>query len=312
MPTARALLELLKPRLTLLNVLSVFMGYHLGQRLSESDSPLGHLLIGAALLSGGSMAINQWLEAEYDARMARTAGRPLPDHRLSGFAALLSGSGLLLIGLLWLAWSVHLLAVAIGAAIAGLYVVAYTPAKRRTPLCTLIGAIPGALPPVMGYAAATGRLDAGAAVLFALLFTWQIPHFIALAWMYREDYARAGFQVLSVTHPRWCGRQSLLYSAALLAISTVPSAVGLTGSGYLIAAVLLSILLLVLAANFARRMDYSSARLLFAGSVLYLPLLLAAMLASPAPRREPVRSLSFATWPDTPCASSGDRPGSWR
>ena len=273
-PRLADLLELTKPRITLLILVTAFLGFHLGAGhvLSLTLVPL---LAGTALVSSGCSALNQFLERSADARMRRTEGRPLPAGRVRPLDALLFALALSASGLLILLTLVNLLTAALATATLLIYVFAYTPLKRVTTLSTLVGAVPGALPPVGGWAAATGRLEMGAAILFAIVFLWQIPHFLAIASLYREDYLRGGMRMLPVAEPgeRFTGIQVVLYTMALLPVSLLPAATGLAGGLYLAGALVLGSLFGHTALRFARSRSQENARRLLLASVAYLPLL---------------------------------------
>ncbi len=271
--------ELTKPRITFLVLVTAAVGYALALRGPFDASSFLFLLAGTAFLSGGASALNQYLEREADGRMLRTRGRPIPAGRVApaealGFGLLISAAGLaLLTAAGWLAGLLGLLS-------AASYVLLYTPLKRVTSLCTVVGAVPGALPPMIGWAAARGTLDASAWSLFAILFLWQLPHFLSLAWMYREDYARAGFPMLSVTDPdgRATGRQAVLYAAALLPATLLAGVLAGAGEGFLWSALALGLLFLAFSARFAWKRTVASARGLFLLSVLYLPAVLSLLV----------------------------------
>jgi protoheme IX farnesyltransferase len=219
-------------------------------------------------------------ERRLDARMERTRNRPLPAGRMGVAEATVFGVALSAAGVAWLAVAVNLLTAAISAATIVSYLGIYTPLKTRTSLCTIVGAVPGALPPVMGWAAARGSLDMGALVLFMILFFWQLPHFIALAWMYREDYAKGGFPMLTVEDPTGAsaGRQGVLQTLALLVVSLLPIGFGMAGEGYLVAALVLGTGFLGFGVAFAVERSRARASRLFLASVAYLPLLLGALV----------------------------------
>lgn len=268
-------LALTKPRLNLLVLFTTLAGLYLALPGGVSLEVLGHTLLGTALVAGGAAALNQVWERDTDGLMRRTRLRPLPDGRLrlvesTGFGLILSA-----VGLLELAVAVNLISAAVAALTLASYVLIYTPLKRRTWLSTLIGAFPGALPPVIGWTAATGRIDVAALVLFGIVFLWQMPHFFAIAWLYKEDYARARIPLLPVLEPdgRSTGRQALWYAAALLPVSVAPAWVGLAGWPYIVVALVLGIILVWLSARFARERSAVSARQLFIASIVYLPLL---------------------------------------
>ena len=227
---------------------------------------------GTALVAAGAAVLNQVAERDTDALMRRTRGRALPDGRVLPGDARLFGIILSAGGLTLLAALPHLLAACLALVTLILYLAVYTPLKRRTPLATLVGAVPGALPPLIGWTAAHGSISLGGAALFAIVFLWQIPHFMAIAWMYRDDYAKAGFPMLPVIDPtgRRAGRQAVVYAAALIPVSAVPALAGVSGTAYLFTALGLGIVLLWLAIRFAAtRTDRSARRLFFA--IHYLP-----------------------------------------
>lgn len=272
---------LAKPRLNMLVVASALAGYAMaGGEAAQLLTLLG-TLVGTALVAGGASAFNQLLERDTDGLMRRTRLRPLPDARLGARDALVFGGSLSAGGLLVLAATVNTLSAVVALATLGSYVLVYTPLKRRTSLATVIGAIPGALPPVIGWAAARGDLSQGAWVLFGIVFLWQLPHFLAIAWIYREDYARAGIPMLPVVEPdgRSTARQAVVYAAALLPLALAPTLVGMSGSVYFVGAFVLTSLFLVLAVRFAWTRAVADARRLFFGSIVYLPLLWILMIA---------------------------------
>jgi len=273
-------LELTKPRITLLVVFTTLVGFVVGAPGALPALPLLAVLAGTTLVAAGASALNMLLERDTDALMLRTRTRPLPAGRLRVPEALLFGLSLTALGLGLLAWLSGWLAAAVAAATWASYLFAYTPLKRRTSLSTLVGAVPGALPPVIGWAAARQSLDGGAFVLFAILFLWQIPHFLAIAWIYRDDYARAGLPMLPVLdrEGRLTGRQAVIHSLALLLVSLTPVAAGLAGHVYLAGAVVLGIGLTLIAFRLAVLRTVPAARALFLASVLYLPALLALLL----------------------------------
>jgi protoheme IX farnesyltransferase len=271
---------LAKPRLNMLVIASSLAGYVMS---GGAATPLFVLytLVGTALVAGGASAFNQAIERETDGLMRRTRLRPLPDHRLNPrealvFATLASGAGLVILAL-----GVNLLSALVALTTLITYAVVYTPLKRRTSFSTVIGAVPGALPPVIGWAAAANNLDAGAWILFGVVFLWQMPHFLAIAWIYREDYARGGFPLLPVIEPdgRSTGRQAVAYTAALLPVSLAPTLVGITGTVYFAGAFALTVLFLALSIRFANTRTLPDARRLFFGSIVYLPLLWILMIA---------------------------------
>jgi len=272
-------LALTKPGITFMVAITAGVGFAVaGAALVEWKLVL-HLLAGTMLSSAGAAALNMFLEREADARMERTKHRPLPAGRMAPAEALVFGGLLSVAGVAYLAAAVNLLTAGISAVTIASYLGAYTPLKRRTSLCTLVGAVPGALPPVMGWTAATGSLDSGALILFLILFFWQLPHFLALAWMYREDYARGGFPMLPVEGPDGAstGRQVVLQTLALLVVTLLPVGSGMAGEGYLVAALLLGTGFLGFGVAFAVERSRERASRLFFASITYLPLLLGAL-----------------------------------
>jgi len=280
---ARALdfVALGKPRLNFLVVVSALAGYVMGASEASGMLRLVGMLAGTGLVAGGASAFNQVYERDVDALMRRTRLRPLPDGRVQPAEALAFAAAVSATGLLILAATANLLSAAVAFATLLTYVVVYTPLKRRTSLATVIGAIPGALPPVIGWAAARGSLSREAWTLFGIVFLWQLPHFLAIAWMFRDDYGRAGFPLLPVVEPdgRSTGRQALLYAAALIPLSLVPTLMGLTGEVYFAAALVLGLAFLALTVRFARTRTVRDARRLFFSSIIYLPLIWILMIA---------------------------------
>jgi protoheme IX farnesyltransferase len=273
-------LELTKPRITLMVMLTVALGYVLAPNAAEPWA-LIHVLIGAALSCSGAGALNQYIERERDGYMDRTRFRPLPAHRVSPSAVLGLGAGMAAGGVIYLAATTNALTAAIDAATLISYLFVYTPLKRVSSLSTPVGAVPGALPPVMGWAAATGHVQAGALAIFGVLFLWQMPHFLAIGMMYKEDYANAGFPMLVVSDERGdtVARQMVLYAAALVPFALAPARLGLAGSFYFATALVAGLVYLAFAVDAGRKRDRRSARRLLLASVLYLPVLFAAMLA---------------------------------
>lgn len=274
------LTELTKPGITLMVVLTTALGLLLAGGGEVQAAVWIHALLGTALVSGGASALNHLREREADARMRRTADRPLPAGRLHPELALLFGAGLAIAGLVELAWGVNLLTACLGALALLGYVFVYTPLKRVSSLATVVGAIPGAIPPMMGWAAVTGGLELPAWVLFGILFFWQMPHFLAIAWLCRDDYARAGFPMLPVLEPdgRQTGRQAVLYALPLIPVSLLPAVLGLVGGLYVGGAALAGALYLAAAVSFARQRRAASARRLLWVSLAYLPAVLGALL----------------------------------
>jgi heme o synthase len=273
--------DLVKARLTFLVLLTTLAGFYAGIQGPVNSWLLLHTLLGTGLLACGASALNQLMEREYDARMHRTQGRPLPSGRLQQDTVLVFGSAASVAGLVWLAAGVNALSALVGAVTLGTYLFVYTPLKRFTWLNTLVGAVPGALPPLLGWTAARNELTGGGWTLFAILFFWQIPHFLAIAWLYRDDYVRGGFVMLPNVDPEGVrtGRQAVSHALGLVLVSLLPALYGLAGAFYLGAAVLLGAAFVAAAVRFSRALTVSRARGLFLASILYLPLLLAVMAA---------------------------------
>jgi protoheme IX farnesyltransferase len=272
--------DLFKARLTSLVLLTTLVGYYIGFRGPVDFVLMFRLLLGTALLASGAAALNQLVERDYDAKMRRTQDRPLPSGRLQPQTVLMVGCALALLGLIYLAQAVNLTTSLVGATLLVCYLFVYTPLKRMTWLNTLAGAVPGALPPLMGWTAARGELSSEGLALFAIQAFWQLPHFMAIAWMYREEYAGAGFKMLPVVDPegRRTGRQAVCYTLALLVVSLCPFLFNLTGPIYLAAALILGLAFVWFAFKFARDRTDSRARQLFYASLVYLPLLLVVMV----------------------------------
>ena len=271
------LVALTKPRVLVMVVVTTLVGYYVGLTATTDYLRLIHLLLGTLFAAGGTLALNQYIERDVDARMTRTRSRPLPDGRLEPLEALLFASALTIVGVLYLAVAVNGPAAAVTAVIAVLYLFAYTPLKVRTPLATLVGAVPGALPPVTGWAAARDDIGLGAWVLFAIMFLWQLPHTLAIARLYRDDYARAGVRVLPVVDVTGASteRQILSGSCALAVVSLLPTLIGLAGGVYFTGALVLGLGLVVLAIAQAHAPSSTSARRVMFASLLYLPALFA-------------------------------------
>jgi len=272
--------ELFKARLTFLVLLTTLVGFYLGFRGPVDYLLMVHTLLGTALVASGASALNQLWERTYDAKMRRTQSRPLPSGRLQPHTVLLIGIISSALGLIYLAAMVNGLTAAIGAVTLVSYLFIYTPLKRITWLNTAVGAIPGALPPLMGWTAARGQLSREGWALFAILAFWQLPHFLAIAWIYRDEYARAGFKMLPVLDPQGhrTGRQAVSHTLGLLPVSLCPFLFHLTGLVYLAGALALGLLFLWFAIQFSRDLTINRARQLFYASILYLPLLLAVMV----------------------------------
>lgn len=273
-------LLLTKPRVVAMVLVTTIVGYYLGSSGATDFLRLLSTLIGTVLAAAGTLALNQFLERDLDARMERTRLRPLPDGRLQPGESLAFGTAITVGGLLHLWLAVGALAAAVTAATVALYLFVYTPLKLRSPLCMVVGAIPGALPPVVGWVAASGEFGAGAWVLFSILYLWQLPHTLAIARLYREDYARAGIRVLPVVDPNGTSteRQIVAGCLALLTVGLLPTLLGLTGAVYFFGALLLGLGFLVCGMSQAVSRSVSTARRLVFASVLYLPLLLGLMV----------------------------------
>ena len=271
------LVALTKPRVVLMILVTTVVGYYVGLTGAPDYARLVHLLLGTALAAGGTLALNMYWEREVDGLMERTRLRPLPDGRLAPLEALLFGAAVTCAGLVYLAALVSLAAAAVTAATFALYLFAYTPLKLRTPLCTLVGAVPGALPPVTGWVAAREELGVGAWVLFAIMFLWQLPHTLAIGRLYRDDYARAGVRLLPVIDAQGSSteRQIMTGSLALLAASLLPTLVGLAGGVYFAGALALGVGFATLGAWQAAVPSLGGARRVLYASLLYLPALLA-------------------------------------
>lgn len=278
----RHYIELTKPRITWLILMSTGVGYFFGLDRSApfNWALLLHTLVGTALIASGTAALNQWWERESDALMRRTASRPLPMGLLNAKRALWFGIGLSLAGAAELALGANLLASLLGVTTLAAYLFVYTPMKSRTHLSTVVGALPGAMPPLMGYAAASGVLNREAWTLFFILFIWQFPHFLAIAWMYRDDYARAGIRMLPVVEPdgQSTSRQIILYATTLIPISLLPVVFGMSGRIYLVGALLLGFWFLYTGVRVAFDRTNVRARHVLLASVVYLPMIYGLMV----------------------------------
>jgi heme o synthase len=272
--------DLIKARLTGLVLLTTLVGFYIGFGGPMDYGLMFHTLLGTGLLAAGASALNQLLEREYDARMRRTEDRPLPSGRLQPETVLIFGGIASAAGLIHLALAVNLLTSFLGALTLASYLFVYTPLKRKTTLNTVIGAIPGALPPLMGWTAARGEISVEGWSLFAILFFWQLPHFLAIAWIYRDEYERAGFQMLPIVDPTGerTGRQALSHTLGLLPISLCPFLFQLSGPLYFAGALFLSGAFVGFALRFSRTLSLAHARQLFYASIIYLPLLLGLMV----------------------------------
>src|SRR5579862_3922683 len=276
----RDYLELTKPRITVLILICTAVGYWFGCGGSFRLSILAYALLGTALLASGTSALNQWYEVDSDARMLRTRKRPIPSGRMKRHHGFIFGVLLSAAGFVELWCGTNALTAALGLFTLLSYLFLYTPLKRRSPLCTTVGAIPGAMPPLIGYAAAGRGLDAEALALFLILFVWQFPHFDAIAWLYREDYARGGIRMLPVIEPdgESTAMRVVLCSLLLIPISLLPRFLGMTGPVYAAAAIAAGLGLLYFGARLGRERTLARAHALLLASVVYLPILLAAMV----------------------------------
>jgi len=275
------LVALAKPRLNLLVVFSAVAGYVMAGGDTHDLRRVLCLVVGTGLIAGGASAFNQILERKQDALMRRTRMRPMPDGRLTTRDAIVFASALNILGLGILLLGANTLSALVAVMTLATYTIIYTPLKMYSSFATVIGAIPGALPPVIGWAAAEDALSRGAWVLFGIVFLWQLPHFLAIAWMYREDYARAGFAMLPVIEPdgHSTARQAVIYAVALLPVSLAPTLVGMAGPVYFIGALALTCIFVALALRFGVTRAMGDARRLFFGSIIYLPLLWILMVA---------------------------------
>jgi len=275
-----AYLELTKPRITFLIVLTAAAGFALASPARVDYSAMLNATVGIALLSSGIATLNQYMEKDLDALMRRTANRPLPTGKLLPWEALAFGVGLTALAEIYLAVLVNPLSAVIGLTVISGYLFGYTPLKTRTSLSTFVGAFPGAVPPLIGWASARGTIGVEAWVLFAILFLWQFPHFLAIAWMYREDYTRAGILMLPVVEPdgRVTGQQIVLYTVMLLPVSLLPTMLGTAGKSYFVGAIVLGLLFLYFSLRAAFSKSRQAARQLLLASVIYLPLLFILMV----------------------------------
>ena len=272
--------ELTKPRILFMVLVTTTFGFLLGGGIRDSATLLFFTLLGVGGATGGAAVLNNYLERDFDAKMVRTRRRALPAGLIEPFRALMFGVSLVLLGVLILVWAANLLTGFLVLLAAFLYVLVYTPLKRITWLNTMFGAIPGAIPPMAGWAAATGHVGPGAWALFAILFAWQHPHFFAIAWMYRDDYRAAGFKMLPVIEPSGIRtvRLTIGFSLILVGASLVPTLIGMAGWTYFFGTLLIGLLMLFAALGFARDRSVGNARRLLKASVLYLPLLLGFIL----------------------------------
>ena len=272
-------MTLTKPGITVMVAITAAVGFYVASQGSFDWVVFLHMLGGTLLSSAGAASFNMLMERKLDAKMDRTKSRPLAAGRMAPAEAAVFGGILCVAGLAWLTVAVNPLTAALSAATMFSYLALYTPLKTKSSVCTLVGAIPGALPPVMGWAAARGSVETGAWVLFLILFFWQLPHFLALAWMYKDDYARAGMPMLSVEEPTGAsaGRQVVLQTLALLVVSILPFGFQMAGDGYLVAALVLGAAFLGFGVAFAAERSRTRASRLFLASITYLPLLLGAL-----------------------------------
>lgn len=274
-------LQLSKARIVMMVLITTAAAYVVGVR-SVSAVALFNILLGTALVAAGTNALNQLVERDYDALMRRTRLRPLPDGRITPRDALLFSAVIAAAGTLYLGLMVNWLTAALGLFTLASYIFVYTPLKRITSLCTIVGAIPGAIPPVMGWAAARGHIGLGGAILFGLLFFWQLPHFMAISWIYREDYGRAGFAMTSVRDANGSAtaRQAILWSLALIAVSIVPSFIGMTGIAYLVTTIAAGLALLGTSIAFFFDRSNRAAMKLFMTSNVYLVVVMTLLVVS--------------------------------
>ena len=272
--------ELVKARLTLLVLLTTAVGFYLGADLAVDYISLFHVVFGTAAAAAGASALNQWWERRLDALMHRTRTRPIPAGRMRPVEAFVLGTILSIFGVAYLAAAANVLSAVLAVITIAIYIFAYTPLKRTSTANTAVGAIPGAIPPMIGWAAARGTLDASAWSLFAILFLWQLPHFFAIAWMYRDDYSRAGFRMISSDDRSGerSASQSVFFCILLLIIAGLPASLGVVTMLYVPIELALGGLFIAAAMRFLRLRTPASARLLFIGSIVYLPLLLGALV----------------------------------
>jgi heme o synthase len=274
-------LELSKSRIVLMVLITTAAGY-LAAATHVNPLLLVNTLIGTALVAAGTNALNQYVEREHDAKMRRTRMRPLPDGRIAPRAALLFSAAIAIIGTAYLALTVNVLTAILGAFTLTSYIFVYTPLKRISTACTIIGAVPGAIPPLMGWTAATGHLALGGWITFGILFFWQLPHFMAISWIYREDYGRAGFVMTAVRDDDGTAtaRQAIFYSLALLAVSVLPWFTGMTGIGYLTGSIIAGVALLGMSILFFFDRSNRTAMRLFMTSNLYLIVVMTMLVVS--------------------------------
>ena len=278
-------IALSKPRVVVMILAVTVAGFYMGARQTPDWLLLLHVLIGMALSAGGTLALNQFMERREDALMVRTQGRPLPEGRILPTSALIAGFISLAVGLVYMALTVNGLSMVVTAATAVTYLLWYTPLKRKSTFCSIVGAIPGALPPLTGWAAARGTLGQEAWIIFAVMFLWQMPHALAIAMLYCEDYARAGFQLLPVLHPdgRSTGRQIVTNCLALLGVALLPTLIGMAGPIYFIAMCVMGLGFLAFGLETALTRTKAAARRLVLASLVYLPLMFIVMALDKVP-----------------------------
>lgn len=278
--------DLVKARLTLLVVLTTLAGFYAGSGSAMDIGLLLHTLFGTALIACGAAALNEWWERDLDAKMGRTATRPIPSGEMSAQSVLIIGAMMCIAGLAHLAIFVNPLTSLLGAITMGSYVFVYTPLKTRTTLNTLIGAIPGGLPPLMGWAAARDEVSREGWALFAIIFFWQLPHFLAIAWLYRDEYEKAGFVMLPSRDPDGSrtGRQAVSHTLGLIPVSISPALFGTAGTVYFFGALFMGLAFLWCAIRFSRELTRARARQLFFASILYLPLIFGLLALDKIPR----------------------------
>lgn len=278
--TLRDWLQLSKARIVLMILLTTAAGFLLASQWPPDVLLLAHTLIATALVAAGTNALNQYIERDLDSRMERTRSRPLPAGRMSGRTALSVSAAAALVGAVWLAVFANVLASALAVVTLLTYLFLYTPLKRVTTWSTLVGSVPGAIPPLIGWAAVRGSLDAVALSAFAIVFFWQMPHFFAIGWLYREDYARAGFSILSVRDSSGLrsGRQSVVYALLLAGAGLLPWILEASGTAYLIGSTLAAAAMLIASVLFALSRTRNRARLLFVTSIVYLPIVMSLLV----------------------------------
>lgn len=277
-------MALTKARLSLLVLITTFVGFCMGSGASIDWVLLFHTLLGTALVAASAAILNQAVEIRVDGLMERTRDRPLPAGRMKPHTAQALGAAFGVLGIGSLVWLVSAVSAALAAATLGIYILIYTPLKRRTPLCVTVGAVSGAIPPVIGWTAANPTLESGAWILFGVLFCWQMPHFLAIAWLYRDEYAQAGFHMLrhndtTGIDTAW---RALLFSVGLAAVTLFPVLLGFAGGLYLVGAILLNAMMVGCSMHFLGVRTRTSARRMFFASILYLPLILSLMVFTKA------------------------------